>query len=126
MPTARHVWDQLLISNLNIHSYLDNENSKLTSDRLWGVAEEYGKPVFESLVHEYRAHVAREREKAEYAFTVKRKTVERIGLPQVRNHRLELLAREERVFQERNEHKMQVYPEMLPLLLIRVEGNNHE
>ncbi|KUK47587.1 MAG: Helicase domain protein [Actinobacteria bacterium 66_15] len=50
------------------------------------------------------------------------KTIERIGLPQVRNYRLNLLAQEARSFQEQMEHRAQAYPEMVPLLLIRVEG----
>lgn len=125
-PTARHIWDQLLVTNPIINSLLDMDVSKRTYDRLLVTAEEHGKPVYEELIQEHRGHITREREKAEYAFTAKRRAVERIGLPQVRNHRLELIAREERVFQEQLEHKMQVYPEMSPLLLIRVEGCDNE
>jgi hypothetical protein len=70
--------------------------------------------------------MTRERDKANYAFTARRKIVERIGLPQVRNHRLNLLAQEERSFQEQLTHKSHAYPEMVPLLLLRVEGGGHE
>jgi hypothetical protein len=45
----------------------------------------------------------------------------RIGLPQVRDYRLNLLAKEERSFQEQLDKKAHVYPEMVPLLVIRVE-----
>ena len=48
---------------------------------------------------------------------------QRIGLPQVRNYRLNLLAQEEQVFHEQLEQKAHVYPEMVPLLVIRVDGN---
>ena len=48
--------------------------------------------------------------------------IERIGLPQVRHHRLDLLAHEERTFQQQLDQKMEAYPEMVPLLVIRVEG----
>jgi len=63
-------------------------------------------------------------EKANYAFAARRKTVERIGLPQVRNYRLNLLAQEERSFQEQLDQKAHAYPEMVPLLVIRVEGGS--
>ena len=73
-----------------------------------------------------RARIVREREKANYAFAARRKTVERIGLPQVRNYRLNLLTQEERTFQEQLDQKAHAYPEMMPLLVIRVEGAGHE
>lgn len=74
----------------------------------------------------HRSRITREREKADYAFAARRKTVERIGLPQVRNYRLNLLAQEERTSQEQIDQKAHAYPEMVPLLVIRVEGGGHE
>ena len=82
--------------------------------------------ILEALVQEHRGRIAREREKADYAFAARRKTVERIGLPQVRNYRLNLLSQEERSFQEQLDQKAHAYPEMVPLLVIRVEGGVHE
>jgi hypothetical protein len=125
-PTARHIWDQLLISDLKIDSYLESEKSKVTYEQSRAAAEEYGKLIYEALLNEHRSHIERNREKAQHAFDTKRKIIEKIGLPQVCNHRLELLAGEERIFQEQNGQKMQVYPEMSLLLLICVEGDNHE
>ena len=85
-----------------------------------------GKPVYKALVQEHQGRIARGREKADYAFSARRKTVERIGLPQVRNYRLNLLSQEERSFQEQLDQKAHAYPEMVPLLVIRVEGGGHE
>jgi hypothetical protein len=89
---------------------------------LQNAAEEYGKPIYGALVQEHRARIAREREKADYAFAARRKIVERIGLPQVRDYRLNLLAQEERSFQEQLDRKTQALPEMAPLLIVRVGG----
>lgn len=61
-----------------------------------------------------------------YIAAARRRTVERIGLPQVRNYRLNLLAQEERSFQEQLNQKAHAYPDMVPLLVIRVEGGGHE
>jgi hypothetical protein len=58
---------------------------------------------------------------ADDAFAARRKTIEQIGLPEVRNHRLNLFAQEERAFQEQLAYKAQIYPDMVPLLMIRVE-----
>jgi len=126
MPTARHVWDQLLAASTQVRSILDAEVSQAVFATLQNAAEEHGKPIYEALVQEHRARVAREREKADYAFAARRKAVDRIGLPQVRNYRLNLLAQEERSFQEQLDQKAQAYPEMVPLLVIRVEGGGHE
>ena len=126
MPTARHVWDQLLAASTQVRSVLDTEVSHAAFVKLQNAAEEHGKPIYEALVQEHRGRIAREREKANYAFAARRRTVERIGLPQVRNYRLNLLAQEERSFQEQLDQKAHAYPEMVPLLVIRVEGGGHE
>ncbi len=126
MPTARHVWDQLLAASTQVRSVMETSVSQAAFEKLQNAAEEHGKPIYEALVQEHRGRIAREREKADYAFAARRKTVERIGLPQVRNYRLNLLSQEERSFQEQLDQKAHAYPEMVPLLVIRVEGGGHE
>jgi len=126
IPTARHVWDQLLAASTHVRSVMETSVSQATFEKLQNAAEEHGKPIYEALVQEHRGRIAREREKADYAFAARRKTVERIGLPQVRNYRLNLLSQEERSFQEQLDQKAHAYPEMVPLLVIRVEGGGHE
>jgi superfamily II DNA or RNA helicase len=126
MPTARHVWDQLLATSTHVRSVMETSVSQAAFEKLQSAAEEHGKPIYEALVQEHRGRIAREREKADYAFAARRKTVERIGLPQVRNYRLNLLSQEERSFQEQLDQKAHAYPEMVPLLVIRVEGGGHE
>jgi hypothetical protein len=126
IPTARHVWDQLLTASTKVRSVLDAEVSLAAFAKLQSAAEEHGKPIYEALLQEHRGRIAREREKADYAFAARRKTVERIGLSQVRNYRLNLLLQEERSFQEQLDQKAHAYPEMVPLLVIRVEGGVYE
>ncbi len=126
MPTARHVWDQLLSVSAEVQSTLGAEVSRTAFAQLQNAAEEHGKPLYEALMQEHRARITREREKAEYAFAARRKAIERIGLPQVRNHRLNLLAQEERTFLEQLDQKAHAFPEMAPILVIRVEGGRDE
>ncbi len=123
LPTARHVWDQLLAASTQVRSVLDTAVSQKAFEKLQRAAEEHGRPIYESLVQEHRSRIAREREKADYAFAARRRTTERIGLPQVRNYRLNLLAQEERRFLEQLDQKAHAMPELSPLLVIRVEGN---
>jgi superfamily II DNA or RNA helicase len=124
-PTARHIWDQLLTTPPTILRHLDIKASRQAFERLQGAAEQQGKTIYEELVQAHRARLAREREKGEYAFVARRRTIERIGLSQVRTHRLRLLEQEEERFREELEHRAQILPEIVPLLLVRVEGGAH-
>lgn len=125
-PTARHLWDQLLSATPNVQGHLDMDESRKAFDRLAEIAEEHGKFIYDELVQEHRSRLTREKEKGEYAFAARRKIIERVGLPQVRDHRLALLQQEELAWRDELERKARVYPEMVPLLVIRVEGGVHE
>jgi len=125
VPTARHIWDQLLAADpLMIHSILDPQASQAAFTGLQKAAEEYGRPMYDALVQEHRSRLVHEREKADYAFAARRRAIERIGLAQVRNYRLNLLVREEQSFHEQLNKKDQAHPEMVPLLVLRVEGGH--
>ena len=78
------------------------------------------------MAHEHSAFIAREREKFDYAIAARRRAVGRIGLPQVRDHRMYLLSKEEQEFRSTLDQKARLYPEMTPLLIVRVEVNGHE
>ena len=125
-PTARFVWDQLLSTSTKVRSTLDIAGSQTAFTKLQTVAEDNGKSLYEALVKEHQDVITRERKKAEYAFSARRKAIERIGLPQVRNYRLSLLEKEVCSFNEQLDQKAYAYPEMVPLLVIRVEGSGHE
>jgi hypothetical protein len=124
-PTARHIWDQLLTTPPTILWHLDIETSHQAFEQLREAAERQGKTIYDEQVAAHRERLAREREKGEYAFAARRRAIERIGLPQVRNHRLSLLEQEEERFREQLERRAQILPEMAPLALVRVEGGAH-
>ncbi|HID34410.1 MAG TPA: helicase, partial [Anaerolineae bacterium] len=120
-PTARHIWDQLLVTKPTILRQLDVETSRQVFERLREAAEQQGKTIYDELVQAHRERLAREREKGEYAFAARRRAIERIGLPQVRNHRLSLLEQEEERFREQLERRAQILPDISALIVIRVE-----
>jgi superfamily II DNA or RNA helicase len=124
-PTARHLWDQLLSTTPAIRTHLDTDVSRDAFERLVAIAEAHGRSMYDELVQKHRTRLSREREKGAYAFAARRRAIERIGLPQVREHRLHLLQQEERAFHDALERKTHVSPEMTPLLIIRVEGGAH-
>ena len=122
-PTARHLWDKLLSVTPNVLTNLDMDKSKEAFDRLAGIAEEQGRTIYDELIQEHQSRLIREREKGEYAFVARRSVIERVGLPQVRDHRLNLLRQDEQEWNKELKRKAQVYPEMVALIVIRVEGN---
>ena len=124
-PTARHIWDQLLTASPTILRHLESETSHQAFERLREVAEKEGKPIYDELVQAHRERLAREREKGEYAFVARRRAIERIGLPQVRQHRLDFLEQEERDFRKKTELQSQVLPEITPLMIVRFEEDHH-
>jgi superfamily II DNA or RNA helicase len=121
-PAARHVWDLLLSVNPEVKGYLEIDEARKAFNRLSEAAEEQGRAIYDELVQEHHARLIREREKGEYAFAARRNIIQRIGLPQVRDYRLNLLGQEECVWNEELERKAQVYPDLSPLIIIRVEG----
>lgn len=125
VPTARHLWDRLLTTQPVILRHLDAESSHQAFERVRNAAEQHGKTIYDELVHLHRERLTRERERGEFAFAARRKAIERIGLPEVRNHRLSLLKQEEQRFREQLKLKAQIIPDMVPLLLVRVEGGTH-
>ncbi len=91
-------------------------------DRVMEVAEKQGRAVYDELTQIHRERLTRESDKGAYAFAARRRAVERIGLPQVRDPRLAILDREEREWHTQLDRGAKVIPEMVPLLLIRLDG----
>jgi len=122
MPTARHIWNQLLTVSPEVHGHLVGDPAYDAFDRVKEVAESQGKTIYDELVQIHRERLTHERDKGTYAFAARRRALERIGLPQVRDHRLAILEREEREWFAQLERRAQIIPEMVPLLLIRLDG----
>ena len=123
LPTARYIWDQLVATDCSVQHVLDTEASSVIFDVQRKAAEVHGKDIFDALTHEHSEFIIREREKFDYALAARRRAVERIGLPQVRNHRLKVLLKDEQEFRVALDQKTRLYPEMVPLIILRVEEN---
>ena len=121
-PTARFVWDEMMSDPPAAGGHLDDEAALEAFRLVEASAREHGQQIYQELVQTHRTRLGVEREKGEYAFTARRRAVERIGLPAVRGHRLTQLAGEERSWREALDRKADTSPELVPLLLVRVEG----
>jgi superfamily II DNA or RNA helicase len=122
LPTARHIWEQLISDQIHLHNHLIGQDAVLAFERLWKAAEIQGKPMYEELHQSHLKRLAQEREKGERAFLARRQAVERIGLSTVRTHRTTQLLQEERSWREQLASKARVVPDIHPLIIIRIEG----
>jgi hypothetical protein len=117
------VWDRLIEMGPTVEvspAYLSGSEASAAYDNARIIAEEQGKSVFQELVDSHRERVLRERKKSVQAFAARRRSIERIGLPQVRAHRLLRLEQEERLWKKGIEEKETVVPELSAPLMVRV------
>ncbi len=123
-PTARFIWDQMMFDLLAVSGHLERDAAARAFDLAESAAREHGQQIYQELVQTHRTRLAEEREKGEYAFTRRRRTVERIGLPAVRESRLAQLAAEHRAWSVTLDRKAETSPELVPLLVVCVEGGS--
>ena len=123
-PTARTVWDRLLdlggADGEIATAAIDGEDAATAYDRSLVEAEAQGQSLFAELMDEHQKRQARQRTKGRRAFEARRRAIERVGLPQVRDHRLRELGREEVEWAKRIEAQDSALPELTALLLVRI------
>ena len=100
------------------------DNAEDLFRRLRSEAERYGEDAFHDLHARHQQRLKREQEKGRYAFEVRREALNRIGLPEVRQHRLKRLDEEQKAWAEELRKREQVLPELQPVVFLRVEEGN--
>jgi hypothetical protein len=83
-------------------------------------AETQGAAVFEELLAAHQLSILRERKKGGHAFASRRRATERLGLPQVRNYRLRILADEEQAWTQELSVRETALPDLAAVLMARV------
>jgi superfamily II DNA or RNA helicase len=122
LPTARHIWDSLLTTDVQVSEAIDVEESKKTYQRLLKTAEMAGEEVFMELRQVHLAALANEENRGAIAFNARRKAIERVGLPEVRRYRMTRCEQEEADWRKELQSAREVVPEIRPLLLMSVSG----
>ena len=123
-PTARFVWDRMLADQPSVREHVEGEAAAEAFDGVQESACDHGQPIYEELVQAHRIRLAAERKKGDYAFAARRSIIERIGLPAVRDRRLTQLVAEQRSWRDRLDRAAGTSPELVPLLLVHVEGRS--
>ena len=126
LPTARTIWESLLQSGTKIEDRgsVDGTQSHEVFERLQLEAEKHGENLFQELDAKHRERIRHEREKGRYAFQVRRQALNRIGLPEVRQFRMKRLEEEERTWEHNLVQQEQVFPELQPVVVLRVEATD--
>ncbi len=126
VPTARHIWDALMEDRPEVEQVGSKSGTDIEAvfHRLRAEAERQGEDAFHELQVRHQQRLKREQEKGDYAFQVRREALGRLGLPEVRQHRLKRLDEEERAWAAELRKREQVLPELQPVIFLRVEAGN--
>ncbi len=120
LPTARHIWDALQTAEAEVQATLGQDESIAAHERLQIAAEQAGQELFNALQQAHLAAVAREEERGIVSFASRRKAIERVGLPEVRQYRLARCDAEESEWRHELQSARQIVPEIRPLLMLRI------
>jgi SNF2 family DNA or RNA helicase len=120
LPTARHIWNALQTAEARVQAILDQDESIIAHDRLQEAAEQAGQEQFDALQQAHLASVAREEERGIVSFASRRKVIERVGLPEVRQYRLSRCDSDESEWRHELQSARQIIPEIRPLLMLRI------
>jgi superfamily II DNA or RNA helicase len=122
-PTARTVWDRLIDLPAGLSQAADDLSGApalRAYDASRSAAETQGAAVFEELLAAHQLSILRERKTGGHAFASRRRATERLGLPQVRNYRLRILADEEQAWTQELSVRETALPDLAAVLMARV------
>ncbi|MDO8725844.1 MAG: hypothetical protein Q7J35_07240, partial [Candidatus Methanoperedens sp.] len=120
--TANHIWDTFLDKDARIDLIqksgfdIDSNYFNLILEK----AKETGKEYFIELKKRYTEYLEKEKEKNVYSFRIRKDAINRIGLTNVREKRLNDLNKEEIDWQLSIKQKELIIPELEPLLMVKV------
>ena len=121
VPTARFIWDRMISDDPAFAGSVESDAAVAAFELAEEVAREHGKAIYYELVHAHRSDVSARRERGAYSFVARRRSLARIGLPAVRNHRLAQLATEEQSWRAAIDREEEVSPDLVPLIIVRVD-----
>ncbi|HMP71250.1 MAG TPA: helicase-related protein [Pirellulaceae bacterium] len=120
LPTARHVWETLLTASFRVVGSANQADSIAAFQKLLEAVEAAGKDVHESLKNTLQSAVKREEERGTISFESRRKSIERVGLPEVRQYRLDRCNAEEQQWRMELSLVRETVPEIRPLMVLRL------
>lgn len=122
-PTARTIWERLIDLPNGLSQAGEEISGSIAVDAFDAsrkAAEAQGAAVFEELAAAHQMSIMRERKKGTHAFSSRRRAIERLGLPQVRAHRLRILEDEQQAWTRELAAREAALPDLAAVLMVRV------
>lgn len=120
LPTARHIWNALQTTDVQVLATIGQDESIIAHERLQDLAEQAGQEIFDTLKLAHLTSVTREEMRGISFFASRRKSIEMVGLPEVRQFRLSRCNAEESEWLHELQAARQIVPEIRPLLRLRI------
>lgn len=121
MPTARRVWDLALTETIEAPSRaLTGKDALDVYVAARQAALQHGERRFSEMAAEHQLALTREVERTEYAFAARRRLIDRVGLPGIRNRRLALLEGEVSAWRQKATSAAQTTPTLTATCKLRV------
>jgi len=122
--TAKRIWEALLSNDVIIHDLAPEQMVQQKTDELFEEAQQQaitvGAEIFHFLKSKHAEALVHKNEKSNYAFSARRRAIERVGLPEVKAHRIKMLELEIAQWNESFKQKQETAPELKALLVLRV------
>ena len=119
-PTARRIWDLLLSNQPVVHGEIANREAAEVAQSSHQAAETQGEALHLELRQAYQHYLTRLEEKKAYAFAARQRALERLGLHEVRQHRLSALQQERQAWQEDLQRRSRSVSALDPLLFMHI------
>ena len=120
IPTARHIWDQLLSDDFFVKDTMGHKESNNAYTNLISFAEQAGQEIFSTLRDIHHEAITREEKRGMSAFTARKKAIEQLGLPEVRQFRLARLDKDKSQWMKELQLAKQIIPEIRPLSILNI------
>jgi len=120
-PASQRIWDAVSGTVPEVVGF-NVMNNQTIYKMIHSLAEEQGKSIFEAMEHEYQQELLTQEEKSNFAFSARKKAINRIGLSEVKNYRLRQLDKEYSDWTDQLKRRKNYFPELSLHLLFEVKG----
>ncbi|MCB1144659.1 MAG: hypothetical protein KDK54_20565 [Leptospiraceae bacterium] len=124
LPSGKHIHELLLTEDIDVLEYASEENSILIYEKLLSAIESEGESIYQNLEELHALSIDKERKRGRIFFDSRKKAILKIGLPEVRNYRLNQLKSDEVEWERELERISVGSPEIRTILLLQIGQNN--
>lgn len=119
-PTAEYIWEHLNSGKWRLTGKTCEDESAQIYQKCRQIAVENGGTVYHAMHQRHLNQLQQDREVAEHSFKSRRLMMDKVGLDTVKSYRLRQLRKEEEDWRSENRRQQQVMPELIALIILRV------